>query len=209
MAIKAILFDAYGTLLDVHSSVALHADRLGPVAGAVSALWRQKQLEYTWTLTLAGRYRPFDAVTADALDFALAQHGHAEAGLRQDLLDSYRHLAPFADAGPALTELKAAGMRLGILSNGTLALLREAVASAGIADVLDPLLSVDAIRIYKPDRQVYAMAADSLNLLPGEIGFVSSNAWDAMGAESFGFRVFQLRRQPGPDEYHLAGKTKV
>ncbi len=206
---KAILFDAYGTLLDVHSSVARHADRLGSVAGAVSALWRQKQLEYTWTLTLAGRYRPFDAVTADALDFALALHGYADATLRHDLLGSYRHLAPFADVGPALTQLKAAGMRLGILSNGTPALLREAVASAGIAALLDPLLSVDAIRIYKPDPRVYAMAADSLNLSPGEIGFVSSNAWDAMGAESFGFQVFQLRRQPGPEEYHLAGRTRV
>jgi 2-haloacid dehalogenase len=209
MAIKAILFDAYGTLLDVHSSVARHADRLGPAAGAVSALWRQKQLEYTWTLTLAGRYRPFDAVTGDALDFALAQHGHADSALRRDLLDSYRQLAPFADVGPALAQLRAVDMRLGILSNGTPALLREAVASAGIAALLDPLLSVDAIRIYKPDPRVYAMAADSLNLSPDEIGFVSSNAWDAMGAESFGFKVFQLRRQAGPDEYHLAGKTKI
>lgn len=209
MTIKAILFDAYGTLLDVHSSVARHADRLGSVAGAVSALWRQKQLEYTWTLTLAGRYQPFDAVTADALDFALAQHGRADAGLRRDLLDSYRHLAPFADVGPALAELKAKGLRLGILSNGTPALLRDAVSAAGIAALLDPLLSVDAIRIYKPDPRVYAMAAEKLELVPTEIGFVSSNAWDAMGAESFGFKVFQLRRQTGPDEYHLTGKTKV
>lgn len=209
MAIKAILFDAYGTLLDVHSSVAQHADRLGPVAGAVSALWRQKQLEYTWTLTLAGRYQPFDKITADALDYVLALHGHADATLRRDLLDSYRQITPFADVAPALVQLKAAGMQLGILSNGTPAQLREAVASAGIAALLDPLLSVDAIRIYKPDPRVHAMAADSLDLSPGEIGFVSSNAWDAMGAERFGFKVFQLRRQTGPDEYHLTGKTKV
>ena len=206
---KAILFDAYGTLLDVHSSVARHADRLGSVAGAVSALWRQKQLEYTWTLTLAGRYRPFDAVTADALDFALALHGYADATLRHDLLGSYRHLAPFADVGPALTQLKAAGMRLGILSNGTPALLREAVASAGIAALLDPLLSVDAIRIYKPDPRVYALALDRFGIRdPAEVVFVTANPWDAHGAASFGFQVIRVNRNGLADE-NLPGKVSA
>jgi 2-haloacid dehalogenase len=209
MKIKAILFDAYGTLLDVHSSVAKHADRLGSAAADISALWRQKQLEYTWTLTLAGGYRPFDALTVDALDFALARHGRSDGNLRQDLFDSYRQLAPFVDVRPALTQLKGSGIRLGILSNGTPEMLQEAVASAGIADFLDPILSVDSLKVYKPDPRVYAMAAERLDLKPHEIGFVSSNAWDAMGAQSFGFQVFQLHRQSGPDEYQLIGKTKA
>lgn len=207
MALKAILFDAYGTLLDIHSSVARHSGRVGPAAATVSALWRQKQLEYTWTLTLAGHYRPFDELTAEALDFALAQHGHTDPALRQALLASYQELVPFPDVATALVELKATGRALGILSNGTSSMLQAALTAAGIADLLDPVLSVDVLRLYKPDPRVYAMAAKSLNLLPHEIGFVSSNAWDAMGAESFGFQVFQLRRQVTPEEYRLSDKT--
>ena len=133
MALKAILFDAYGTLLDIHSSVARHGAKLGAHAPAISALWRQKQLEYTWTLTLAGHYRPFDALTAEALDFALQQHGHTDPVLRQALLDSYLALAPFTDVAPALMALKTAGMTCGILSNGTPAMLRQSLTFASTA----------------------------------------------------------------------------
>ena len=207
MTVKAVLFDAYGTLLDIHSSVARHGARLGSAADALSGLWRQKQLEYTWTLTLAGDYRPFDALTAEGLDFALAQHGIVEPGLREELLESYRCLDAYADVAPSLRRLKDKGMRIGILSNGTPDMLREAVAAAGIAHLLDPLLSVDGLKLYKPDPRVYAMAVEQLGLPARDIGFVSSNAWDAMGARRFGFRVFQLRRLGGPQEYGLAGKV--
>jgi 2-haloacid dehalogenase len=203
MALAALLFDAYGTLLDIHAGVARHQARLGPEAMAISALWRQKQLEYTWTLTLAGDYRPFDILTAEALDFALAQHGIANAALRGDLLSAYRILDPFPDVAPALAMLKARGLRLGILSNGTGAMLREAFTAADLVNQLDPLLSVERLILYKPDPRVYAMAVDQLGLAPESIGFVSSNAWDAMGAARFGFRVFWLRRQQGPVEYDL------
>lgn len=203
MALSALLFDAYGTLLDIHASVAKHQARLGECAMAVSALWRQKQLEYTWTLSLAGDYRPFDILTAEALDFALAQHNVADATLRADLLAAYRTLDPFPDVAPALEVLKARGLRLGILSNGTGAMLREAFASAGLINQLDPLLSVERLHLYKPDPRVYAMATEQLGLPTAAIGFVSSNAWDAMGAARFGFHVFWLRRQEGPVEYDL------
>lgn len=207
MTLGAILFDAYGTLLDIHSSTARHVTRLGPSAGTISNLWRQKQLEYTWTLSLAGDYRPFDALTAEALDFALATHGVDDLTLRNNLLSSYRQLTPFADVAPTLTALKSIGKKAGILSNGTPGMLLEALSSAGIADHLNPILSVHALRLYKPDPRVYAMAAESLGLPAHSIGFVSSNAWDAMGAARFGFKVFQLRRQPGPQEYALDGKV--
>jgi len=203
MPIAAILFDAYGTLLDIHAAMAVHQARIGPRAPEMSALWRQKQLEYTWTLTLAQDYRPFDIVTADALDFALAQHGINDPALRADLLATYRVLPPFPEVLGALATLSRSGLRLGVLSNGTGEMLDAAFAAAGLEELLDPILSVDALRIYKPDPRVYAMATNALALAPSEIGFVSSNAWDAMGAARFGFRVFSLRRRPDPVEYDL------
>lgn len=203
MSLKAILFDAYGTLLDVHTAIMRHQHHLGGAAMEISALWRQKQLEYTWTLSLAQRYRPFDEVTAAALDFALAQHGIDDTQLRRDLLAAYRHLAPYADVDPTLKALSKRGLRLGVLSNGTDEMLRTAFGAVQLDDLLNPLLSVEESRIYKPDPRVYAMAARHLGLSPGMIGFVSSNAWDAMGAASFGFRVYWLRRRKGPVEYDL------
>lgn len=207
MPIAAILFDAYGTLLDIHAAMAAHQARIGPRAPEISALWRQKQLEYTWTLTLAQDYRPFDVVTAEALDFALAQHGIDDAALRADLLATYRVLPPFPEVVGALATLRRMGLRLGVLSNGTGAMLDAAFATAGLDEMLDPILSVDALRIYKPDPRVYAMATNALALAASEIGFVSSNAWDAMGAARFGFRVFWLRRRPDPVEYDLNARA--
>ncbi|TDQ84419.1 2-haloacid dehalogenase [Dongia mobilis] len=203
MNLGAVLFDAYGTLLDVHASVARHRARLGDAATAVSVLWRQKQLEYTWTLTLAGDYQPFDLLTARALDFALAQHGVTDAALRIDLLDAYSVLDAYPDVAATLQKLRARKLTVGVLSNGTGAMLREAFAAAGLDRQLDPLLSVEGLQLYKPDPRVYRMACERLDLPPNRIGFVSSNAWDAMGAARFGFQVFWLRRQIGPVEYDL------
>lgn len=209
MTVSAVLFDAYGTLLDIHASVARHRARLGAQSDALSALWRQKQLEYTWTLTLAGDYRPFDTLTAEALDFALGQHNVADPSLRVDLLAAYRTLAAFDDVAPTLQALAARGIRRGILSNGTPVMLYEAFTAAGLMALLDPLLSVDSLRLYKPDPRVYQMASDALSLPAGAIGFVSSNGWDAMGAARFGFQVFWLRRKDGPVEYDLPAKVTM
>jgi 2-haloacid dehalogenase len=199
----AVVFDAYGTLLDVHAAVARHADRLGPGHGAVSALWRAKQLEYSWILSAAGDYEDFATITDRALGYALAAHGIADAALRADLLAAYRRLDAFPDAAPALAALRGAGIRTAILSNGEPAMLEEAVTGAGLSGLLDALLSVHPLRRYKPDRAVYALATAHFRCQPHEIAFVSGNAWDGYGAARYGFHVHPLRRAAAPVEYWL------
>jgi 2-haloacid dehalogenase len=199
----AIVFDAYGTLLDVHAAVARHAARLGPQAGAVSALWRAKQLEYSWILSAAGDYEDFAAITVRALDAALAAHGIADGALRAELLAAYRTLAAYPDAAPALQALRGAGLATAILSNGEPAMLAAAVEAAGLAPLLDAVLSVHPLRRYKPARAVYELATARFACQPHEIAFVSGNAWDAFGAARFGFRVHWLNRAPQPEEYWL------
>lgn len=201
----AVVFDAYGTLLDVHSAVARHAARLGDKAAPVSALWRQRQLEYSWILSAAGDYEPFDALTDRALCFALATHGVADAALRADLMAAYRSLDAYPDALPCLAALRARGVATAILSNGEPAMLSAAVESAGLAGHLDDVLSVHPLRRYKPHPEVYALAARRFARAPGEIAFVSSNAWDAHGARRFGFRVMWANRAGAPPEYGLDG----
>lgn len=199
----AVVFDAYGTLLDVHAAVARHAGRLGPPAAAVSALWRQRQLEYSWIHAATGSYAPFEDLTARALDVALGQHHVDDTLLRDDLLAAYRRLDPFPDAAPALAALRQAGLSTAILSNGSPAMLDEAVRAAGLEGLLDAVLSVDPLRTYKPDARVYALATALFGCAPGEVAFVSGNAWDAFGAARFGFRVSWLNRTPQPEEYGL------
>lgn len=199
----AVVFDAYGTLLDVHAAVARHAARLGPQAGAISALWRQRQLEYSWIASAVGAYEDFEVLTARALDLALATHGIADPLLRDELLLAYRRLDPFPDAAPALQALRAAGVATGILSNGAPAMLNAAVQAAGLAPLLDAVLSVDPLRVYKPHRRVYELAPARFRCAPERIAFVSGNAWDAFGAARFGFRVHWLNRARQPEEYGL------
>lgn len=207
MTIKALVFDAYGTLLDVHSVIAL-CDKLFPGKGAVlSQLWRAKQLEYTWLRSLMGRYEDFAHVTADALRFACSALGLKLEGAQVlRLMDAYDRLAPFPDAQEALPQL--AAYKRAILSNGSPAMLEAAVKHAGLAQHLDAVLSVDAIRIYKPDPRVYQLAVDCFGVAKAEIGFVSSNYWDAAGAKSFGFRVFWINRSgAAPDALGVAPAT--
>lgn len=200
---RAVVFDAYGTLLDVHAAVARHAGRVGPAASAFSALWRVKQLEYSWIRSAAGAYQPFWELTEAALDHAMAVHGLADAALRADLLAAYRVLDAYPDAVPVLGALRAAGLGTAILSNGSSEMLASAVGAAGLAPLLDAVLSVDPLGRYKPDPAVYALATAHFSLAPGEVAFVSSNAWDAFGAVRFGFQVFWLNRGGAPVEYGL------
>ena len=202
-----MVFDAYGTLLDVHAAVARHGAQLGPQAAAVSALWRARQLEQSWVLSLAGEYQDFGVLTARALDFALASQGIADAALRRSLLAAYRRLDAFPDAAPALAALRARGIATAVLSNGTPAMLGKALAGAGLAPLLDAVLSADDLRIYKPHPRVYALAAMRFGCDPRRIAFVSANAWDAYGAARFGFRVHWLNRSPQPDEYGLGRRV--
>jgi 2-haloacid dehalogenase len=198
--IKACVFDAYGTLFDVHAPAATLSAELGEAGPAISALWRSKQLEYTWLRSLMGRYADLAQVTADALDYALAAHGLAGSPVRGRLLALYTQLAAYADAAPCLEALKAAGARTGILSNGTPAMLAAAVTGAKLGALLDYILSVDSVGIYKPSPKVYKLAPDAFGVEPHEIAFVSANGWDCAGAAAFGFRVIHVNRFNQADE---------
>ena len=192
--IGACVFDAYGTLFDVHSAVGRSGGALGDKAGPVSALWRQKQLEYTWLRSLMGAYVDFWQVTGEGLDFALAANGIEDAELRQRLMDLYLDLDAYPDVPGALDALRAGGKKTAILSNGAPAMLRAAVESADLGARLDAALSVDELGIFKPDPRVYQLAVDRLGVAAGRICFVSTNGWDAAGAAYFGFKVAWLNR---------------
>jgi 2-haloacid dehalogenase len=199
--VSAYVFDAYGTLFDVHAAIARHRAAAGPEAERFSEIWRAKQLEYTWTLTLAGHYVDFWTLTERALDFAFARVPSVDRALRGKLLEAYLTLDAFADARPALAELKRRDARVAILSNGTPRMLASAVEAAGIAELLDAVLSVDRARCYKPRPEVYALVTNALAAGPSDVTFVSSNRWDVMGAVSFGFRAYWVKRSRMPDEY--------
>jgi len=199
--VSAYVFDAYGTLFDVHAAIARHRAAAGSDADRFSEIWRIKQLEYSWTLSLAGHYADFWTLTERALDFAFARVPSVDRSLRPKLLQAYLTLDAFADARAALVELKARGLQLAILSNGSPRMLAAAVEAAGIASHLNAILSVEAVRRYKPRPEVYALATDALAVQPSDVAFVSSNRWDVMGAVSFGFQAYWVNRAGLPDEY--------
>lgn len=192
--IKACVFDAYGTLFDVHSAVGKHKSRLGPQADQVSMMWRTKQLEYTWLRSLMGRHADFWQVTGDALDYALDAHDISDAALREDLMQAYLTLSPYPEVREVLSALKQNGMRCAILSNGSPMMLDAAVTGAGLDDLLDASLSVEEVGIFKPDPRVYQLAVDRLGSPAGQISFQSSNAWDVVGAATFGMQVAWINR---------------
>jgi 2-haloacid dehalogenase len=206
---QTFVFDAYGTLLDVHSAIARHRDAAGPDADRFSEVWRLKQLEYSWTLTLAGDYKDFWVLTQRALDFAFARFPTVDCGLRQKLLDAYFTLGAFPDALPVLTALKRAGCATAILSNGSPDMLAGAVKAGGLGPSLDAVLSIDALRMYKPRAEVYALVTDRFGVKPDDVTFVSSNRWDVMGSAAFGFKPIWVNRASNADEYpdHPPAKT--
>ncbi|MDP2298655.1 MAG: haloacid dehalogenase type II [Pseudolabrys sp.] len=195
------VFDAYGTLFDVHAAIARHRGEAGPDADRMSEIWRAKQLEYTWTLTLAGHYTDFWTLTGRALDFALARVPSIPVALKPKLLDAYFKLDAFADARAALSGLKARGHRTGILSNGSPDMLTGAVDNAGVGGDLDAVLSVDVLKMFKPRPEVYRLVTDHYRCAPGDVTFVSSNRWDVMAAISVGFTGLWVNRSKMPDEY--------
>ena len=201
MLFPLYVFDAYGTLFDVHSAVARHKSLVGPQAERLSELWRTKQLEYSWTRSLMGAYRDFDVLTADALDFAAARCGGISEEAREKLLAAYATLDAYADAAPALAALRARGAKTVILSNGTPAALERAVRSAGLADLLDESLSADALRLFKTAPAIYQMVCERYGLRPEQVSFQSSNRWDVAGATKFGFHTVWINRAAAPDEY--------
>ena len=196
MALKALVFDAYGTLYDVHS-VARRCEEFWPGKGAaLSQLWRAKQLEYTWQRSLMRRYAPFSQVTRDALAYACEALRLPLDGARTDtLMQEYLRLATFPEVAAAMSALRA---KKAILSNGSPDMLGPLVKHSGLA--LDAVLSVDELKAYKPAPEVYQLAVDRLGVATADTGFVSSNCWDALGAKSFGFRVFWINRGDTPVE---------
>lgn len=192
--IKACVFDAYGTLFDVHSAVRNGGQALGDKAGAVSELWRTKQLEYTWLRSLMRAHVDFWQVTSDGLDFALKASGIDDPALHERLMDLYLSLDAYAEVEATLQTLKQRGLQTAILSNGSPKMLAAAVTSAGLQDLLDANLSVEEVGIYKPDARVYQLAVDRLGVARDEICFLSSNGWDAKGAAHFGFKVAWINR---------------
>ncbi|HRD84619.1 MAG TPA: haloacid dehalogenase type II [Rubrivivax sp.] len=195
MRLKAVLFDAYGTLFDVHS-VALVAEQMFPGRGdALSQAWRQKQIEYTHLVTLSSRYRPFWELTRSALRQAARRLELAldDAG-EQRLMNQYLHLSPFPEALEVLCALREQGLPTGILSNGDPEMLAVGVRSAGFEPHLQHLLSVHEVRRYKTDPAAYALGPRALGLPARDILFVSSNAWDAIGATWYGYTTLWVNR---------------
>lgn len=202
--LEALVFDAYGTLFDVHS-VAAECERLFPGQGeAFSRLWRAKQLEYSWLLALMGRYEDFREVTERALKFACRTLNTAcDPEIRHRLMTGYLRLATFPEVPETLGRLS--GLPLAILSNGSPGMLGPVVANAGLAGRFAHVISVDEAKTYKPSPVVYELATRRLGLAREKIGFVSSNSWDAGGAASFGFRVFWINRSGAvPDDLGFA-----
>lgn len=195
------VFDAYGTLFDVHAAIGRFRAEAGADADRMSDIWRTKQLEYSWTLTLAGHYRDFWTLTERALDYALARVPSVPKALKPKLLDCYFKLDAFADARTVLQALKGKGHKTGILSNGSPAMLDSAINGAGLGKLLDAVLSVDALKMFKPRPEVYALVTDRFTCAPRDVVFVSSNRWDVMAGTSVGFQSYWINRAKMPDEY--------
>ena len=204
--IKACAFDAYGTLFDVHSAVGRYMDQLGSNADQVSALWRTKQLEYTWLRSLMGQHADFWQVTQDALDYALDSFGIDNPGLRRSLLDAYLQLDCYPEVADTLRRLREKGVPLAVLSNGSPMMLAAAIKGAGIADLFDAVLSVEQVGVFKVDPRVYQLGVDYFGIPANQICFLSSNAWDVAGAASFGLTVVWVNRF-GQKPERLPGKS--
>lgn len=207
------VFDAFGTLFDVHSAVRVHAGELGVHAQRLSEIWRAKQLEYTWIHAGMGGRRSssvpdFRTLTADSLEHALAVTRLPQA-LAPQLMESYRYLAPFPEVPSGLAKLKRGGARLAILSNADPDMLDDLVKHAGFSSIFERVLSVRGTGTYKPVPAVYSLATDAFDCEPGAITFVSSNCWDCAGAKAFGFLTVWINRTSGPAEYDAFAPDRI
>jgi 2-haloacid dehalogenase len=207
---KAVLFDVYGTLLDVYS-VGLRAEQMFPGAGErLARAWRDKQIDYSRLLTMSGQYRPFWQLTRDALQVcAEALRLPLDAAGADSLMNEYRHLSAFPENRAVLQALAQRGIRVGVLSNGDPDMLDVTLRSAGLIEHIDPVLSVHATRRYKTDPAAYALGPEALGLPAAEILFVSSNCWDAIGATWFGYATLWINRADAPMEQLGVAPTRV
>jgi 2-haloacid dehalogenase len=201
MSHAAYVFDAYGTLFDVHAAVRRHADAVGPDGQLLSEIWRAKQLEYSWTRALMGQWRDFWALTEEALDHAFERVPSADKRARAQLLEAYFKLDCYPEVPAVLKRLKAGGARVAILSNGSTEMLASAVDNAALGGIIDDVFSVDVLKTFKTDPAVYDLVTTNYRLYPDAVSFQSSNRWDVAGATKFGFRTVWINRARNPDEY--------
>jgi 2-haloacid dehalogenase len=209
MSHAAYVFDAYGTLFDVHAAVRKHAGAMGPDGQAFSDLWRAKQLEYSWIRTLMGHHTDFWALTEQSLDYAFARFPSADRTLKAALLDAYWHLDCYPEVPSVLKHLKDRGARIAILSNGTPQMLQSAVKKAGLDLIIDDIFSVETVKAFKTAPAVYDMVTTTYRLYPDAVSFQSSNRWDIAGATKFGFRAVWINRANMPDEYADFGPSLI
>jgi len=214
--IRACIFDAYGTLFDYRSAASRCWDVLRENFDQVNALWREKQLQYSWLRAIQGRHVDFWQVTGEALDFALDTAAIADSTVRDRLMAMYLKLDAFPEVPDMLKRLNVAGLKTAILSNGSPEMLDAAVRNAGIGSLLDAVLSVEAVGVYKPHPKVYQYAIDQLGIKAGEIAFQSSNAWDAHAASLCGMRVIwcnryrqRTERLPGLPDFEIASLAEL
>jgi 2-haloacid dehalogenase len=214
--IKACVFDAYGTLFDFAAAARGCRDALGADADKLTVLWRDKQLQYTWLRSLAGRYADFWQVTGEALDFALETLGIDQAGLRDRLMTLYLTLETFPEVPDVLRRLKQGGLRTAILSNGSPKMLDAIVKGNNLEALIDAVLSVDEVGVYKTHPKVYQLTLDRLGVSAAQISFQSSNAWDAYAASAFGMRVVwcnrygqRRERLPGSPDYEVRSLAEL
>jgi 2-haloacid dehalogenase len=208
MPIRAYAFDAYGTLFDVHAAIGRHRAAIGEDANALSALWRAKQLEYSWVRTLMGRYRDFWSLTQEALDFALARFPNVDKALRPALLDAYWRLEAYPDVLPALGRLRRMGHQIAIFTNGTREMAEAAASASAVLPFVDIVVSVEDVGAFKTTPAVYQHLCDRLDMPAREICLVSSNRWDIAGGVAFGLRSVWVNRTGMPDEYFDAQPDK-
>jgi 2-haloacid dehalogenase len=192
--VRACVFDAYGTLFDVNSAARQAQNTLHENWQQLAEVWRTKQLQYTWLRSLTGRHVDFWQITVEALEFALDNLKLVDPQLRIQLMELYLQISAYPDVPNALTRLKNGGLKCAILSNGSPNMLAAAVKNAGINNLLDAVLSVEEVKVYKPHPIVYQLAVDRLGLKESEICFISSNGWDAYSAKAFGFHVIWCNR---------------
>jgi 2-haloacid dehalogenase len=214
--IRACVFDAYGTLFDYASAAARCRDVLGDKFDRLVTLWRDKQLQYTWLRATQNRHVDFWQVTGDALDYALETLAISDRALRDRLMNLYLTLDAFPEVPDTLKRLTQAGLKTAILSNGSPAMLEAVVGNARISDLLDAVLSVEDVGVYKPHPKVYQLAVDRLAVDAKEILFLSSNAWDAYAASAFGMRVAWCNRYgqrperlPGKPDYEVKSLAEI
>ena len=215
------VFDVYGTLLDVdaaarEAAAAPGMDSLASSWPQLAAAWRQRQLSYSWLRTTMQRYTDFWTITQNALDVTMAEMGIEDAAMRETLLSLYTTLSAYDEVPAVLQDLAARGEGTGVLSNGSPAMLDSALGAAGIADSLDQVLSVDSLRLYKPDPAVYRLVTDAFSCTAAEVTFYSSNNWDVAGAGSFGFRTIWVNRAgkpwddlPEPPEHQVSSLAEA